>query len=356
MNTLTYRAPRKFHCPAKTAKKIIMTLVVMGGSFFSYAALASCTVGGAIDRLLTNAPTWNIQVDGSAPINTFLYHLSLSSSAPDTSATCIGGPLEVTVNSDFPVIGSWNGNYIYDTGIPGIGMVIHFVNAYSSGNTPFVGNLPILVEQGYITGDTAYIKSSAQYIISLIKIGDIYTDGYISPSTTLLRGNISTHGDFNYFNVRLANPVNVKILRPTCSVDRPNFTVVLGNVSVSNFNASGRTTPINFTIDLTCAGGTSTSNVHVTLTDASNPGNTSTQLNLSPDSGAQGIVFEVHNKFGIVSFGPDLSGTGNPGQWLDGAAGVGSYSIPLSVNYVRLPGPIKGGTANSGVTYTLNYD
>ena len=94
----------------------------------------------------------------------------------------------------------------------------------------------------------------------------------------------------------------------------------------------------------------------VTLTDANNPANLTTQLNLSPDSGAQGIALEVHNKFGAVSFGPDLSGTGNPGQWLDGAAGVGSYSIPLSVNYVRLPGPIKGGTANSGVTYTLNYD
>ena len=125
---------------------------------------------------------------------------------------------------------------------------------------------------------------------------------------------------------------------------------------MADFNSSGRTTPQDFAINLTCTGGTSTRNVHVTLTDANNPGNTTTQLNLSPDSDALGIALEVNNRHGLVNFGPDLSGTGNPGQWFDGAAGVGSYSIPLSVNYVRLPGPIKGGSANSGVTYTLNYD
>ena len=152
MYVLLYLTSCKPGYLTKAAKNIVMTLVIMGGSFFSYAAMASCTVSGSISRLLTNAPTWNIQVDGSAPINTFLYHLYLSSSAPDTSATCIGGPLEVTVNSDFPVIGSLNGNYIYDTGIPGIGMGIHFANAYSSGNSQVVGNLwdveaPLQVEQ-----------------------------------------------------------------------------------------------------------------------------------------------------------------------------------------------------------------
>lgn len=114
--------------------------------------------------------------------------------------------------------------------------------------------------------------------------------------------------------------------------------------------------PKDFTIDLDCTGVAGTTGVYVTLSDASNPGNNTTQLNLSPDSDALGIALEVHNQYGVVSFGPDLSGTGNPGQWFDGIAGIGSYSIPLSVNYVRLPGPIKGGSANSGVTYTLNYD
>ena len=328
----------------------------MGGSFFSYAAQASCTISGSIERLLTSAPTWDVQVDGSVPTGTVLYILPLRSSDPETLTTCIGDIPAASIDSDYPVIGSHNGKNLYDTSIPGIGMKIYMLNEYTAAPTRYTIQLPSIIPASYISTEAVYIKPSANYEIALFKTGDIYTDGRIPTSTVLIRGNIINHGDFNFVNIRLANPINVKILRPTCSVNRPNITVDLGEVSVPDFNASGRTTPKDFTIDLTCAGGTSTSNVHVTLTDANNPGNVTTQLNLSSNSGAQGIALEVHNKFGAVSFGPDLSGTGNPGQWLDGAAGVGSYSIPLSVNYVRLPGPIKGGTANSGVTYTLNYD
>ena len=154
----------------------------------------------------------------------------------------------------------------------------------------------------------------------------------------------------------MPTPWTVTLLRPTCQVNTPNISVDLGEVSIIDFNTLGRTQPVDFSIDLDCTGGTDTTNVYVTMTDASNPGNTTSLLGLTPGSDAQGIALEVNNRNGQVTFGPDLSGTGNPGQWLDGDTAAGSYSIPLSVNYVRLPGPIKGGTANSGVTYTLNYD
>ena len=236
-------------------------------------------------------------------------------------------------------------------------MIIHFANQYTDVSGRYAGNLP--VTSSFNTETPRYIiytRPNANYIISLIKTGEIYTDGQILPNAVLIRGNLYENNNFNFLNVRLAAPINVTILRPTCAVNRPDINVDLGAVSVADFNSSGRTTPQDFAINLTCTGGTSTRNVHVTLTDANNPGNTTTQLNLSPDSDALGIALEVNNRHGLVNFGPDLSGTGNPGQWFDGAAGVGSYSIPLSVNYVRLPGPIKGGSANSGVTYTLNYD
>ena len=342
MNTLTYRAPRKFYCPAKTAKKIIMTLVVMGGSFFSYAALASCTVTSGSPEF--NLPSVQFPpLDPRTPINGVL--ATITTYADNTaglfSADCTAVK-STRLKTDFINIGG----ELYSTELSGIAMRIKIGDPSSWAYVP-----------NSISGvnNTNYTIYSVPTEIELIRTGDFMEAGLI-PAKVLATGYSPTNEDFIAFNVNMLAPLTITILQPTCSAITPNMNINLGTVNIADFNAQGRTTPKDFTIDLNCTGVAGTTGVHVTLTDANNPANLTTQLNLSPDSGAQGIAFEVHNKFGIVSFGPDLSGTGNPGQWLDGAAGVGSYSIPLSVNYVRLPGPIKGGTANSGVTYTLNYD
>ena len=191
--------------------------------------------------------------------------------------------------------------------------------------------------------------------IKLIKTGPVIEGGTVAPTILSRATSIESPG-FILQEVHMPTPWTVTLLRPTCQVNTPNISVDLGEVSIIDFNTLGRTQPVDFSIDLDCTGGTDTTNVYVTMTDASNPGNTTSLLGLTPGSDAQGIALEVNNRNGQVTFGPDLSGTGNPGQWLDGDTAAGSYSIPLSVNYVRLPGPIKGGTANSGVTYTLNYD
>ena len=354
MNFFNCRPPHKSAYPKSLSKLFFMAFIVAISSFYSYASWASCSITGPIDRLIANIPTGDTQIDGSVPINTELrllyplYDVNL-----DTTVSCAGDKPTLEINSNHPITGTYNGANVYETGIPGIGMTLYQQSPGVDPDGTIIGYLPITKTS---TTNSRTISQNGRYGIVLIKTGDIYTDGQIPTSSILFRGNISNYGDLNVMNVRLARPISIKILRPTCTVNRPNFNVDLGAVSVADFNSSGRTTPKDFAIDLTCTGGTSTRNVHVTLTDANNPGNTTTQLNLSPDSDALGIALEVNNRYGLVNFGPDLSGTGNPGQWFDGAAGVGSYSIPLSVNYVRLPGPIKGGSANSGVTYTLNYD
>lgn len=335
----------------KQLKSFTMALVTICGSLFSYGALATCTINGPVDRLFTEIRSsdgssgWDIKIDGSAPLNTFMIYMSLSTPEPESIITCDTNRIEFSRGTDYPYISTINNMGIYDTGIPGIGMTIYSYNSIG-------GNVP----QSNSVNTPWIIQQNSTYLISLIKIGDITADGQIPAGPVILRSTIPDHGNLNVLNVRLARPLNVTILRPTCAVNRPHFTVDLGEVSVTDFNASGRTQPKDSSIALTCTGGTSTTNVHVTLTDANNPGNTSNQLSLSPDSDAQGIALELTNRYGLVNFGPDLAGIGNPGQWFDGAAGVGNYSIPLTVNYVRLPGPIKAGTANAGVTYTLNYD
>ena len=337
MNTITYRAPRKFYCPAKTAKKIIMVLVVSLG-IFGNKAQATCTLlGGSIGRAL--APITIPPLDSRAPINGVLATINTIASGTHTSVKCTILPLSASFDSDF----SYISNNLYATGLTGISMR---VKASGAGNMPTIITTP---------GDTWTIQPNQTVNIQLIKTGPIIEAGTIAPRV-LSRAISANEPDTILQEIYMPTSWQVSLLRPTCVVNNPNITVDLGQVSIVDFNGSGRTQPVDFSIDLDCTGGTDTTNVHVTLTDASNPENTTPLLGLAPGSNAQGIALEVNNRNGSVNFGPDLSGTGNPGQWLDGAASAGSYSIPLSVNYLRLPGPIKGGTANSGITYTLNYD
>ena len=330
----------------KIIKSLILVVTVLGSYVSSQPAVAACTLASAHDYPITRdfGSGWTYEIDSSLPtgsvLATFIIH-GLSATTSDFD--CTGDAPLIRYESGFP----YSGDHIYQTGILGIGMKIEL------GSVGFLPSEIISVRHpttGYYTTGTYQ-----PYRIQLIKSGYIPAGGQIfwHPFT---RSFIINHGNIPHITSNLTQPLNIVLKRPTCAVNIPNFTVDLGTVSPSDLDASGRTLPTHFSIDLNCEGDTGSADVHVTLSDANNPANATRQLGLSPDSTAQGIALEVNNRLGLVSFGPDLEGLGNPGQWLDGATGVGSYSIPLSVNYVRLPGPIKGGTANSGITYTLNYD
>ena len=319
-----------------------MTMVIMAGISFSYTSWATCSVAGDITQPSSYHSATELQIDSSAAIGETLGTFRFQTLRPGSAAivTCTDENPLLTFTSHYPMASPG----VFHTEIPGIGMTI--TNIVLGGSLPFTFNTP---ENPYEIG--AYFI----YIITFVKTGYIASGGQI-PAGPIVRAHLENVGNLQVLDGLLTVPITLELLRPTCVTNTPHFTVNLGDVSLSDFNAGGRTTPKNFSIDLNCSGGSFSTDVYVTLSDANNPANATRQLGLSPDSTAQGIALEVNNRLGLLSFGPDLEGLGNPGQWLDGATGVGSYSIPLSVNYVRLPGPIKGGTANSGVTYTLNYD
>ena len=342
MNTRLYPKPYNYRPLNNSIYLLILTATLIIAGAFSPASLASCTI-------TSGSPEFNLPpvqfppLDPRTPINGVL--ATLTTYADNTAGQFIANCTEfrtTRLRTEFTNISG----ELYDTGLSGIAMRIKLGGGREAAYVP--NELPN--QETYL-----YSIYAVPTQIELIRTGDLMKSGVI-PAKVLATGYSPPNGDFIAFNVNMLAPLTITILQPTCSAITPNININLGTVNIADFNIQGRATPIDFTIDLNCTGVAGTTGVHVTLTDANNPANPSTQLNLSPDSSAQGIALEVHNKFGIVSFGPDLSGTGNPGQWLDGTAGVGSYSIPLSVNYVRLPGPIKGGTANSEVTYTLNYD
>jgi hypothetical protein len=68
-------------------------------------------------------------------------------------------------------------------------------------------------------------------------------------------------------------------------------------------------------LDLNCTAGLK---VGVTLTDATNPSNTSTTLNLSPDSTATGVGLQILKGSTPIAYGADSPAANNLNQWSAG--------------------------------------
>ncbi|MCA7925845.1 type 1 fimbrial protein [Burkholderia cenocepacia] len=137
----------------------------------------------------------------------------------------------------------------------------------------------------------------------------------------------------------------------SCTVLTTNPEVPLPPVAASKLNAVGMTAgDRDFAISLSCKAGT---NLCVTLTDLTNPGNMSNELTLTPDATAKGVKLRILRNGQPVSYGPDSPAVGNPNQWYVGPSGSVS-SIPLSAQYIAA-GVVSGGTVKGAATFTLSY-
>jgi len=144
---------------------------------------------------------------------------------------------------------------------------------------------------------------------------------------------------------------NTSIVATTCSVTTPSIRVALPSVNASALSPVGTTQGnTNFNIGLSCQAG---ANVYVTLTDVTNPGNTSSNLSLASGSTASGVSLRILNGASPVNYGPDSAVAGNPNQWLVGAS-TSTTSIPLSVQYIST-GTVAPGTVKGLATFTMSY-
>ncbi|WP_157657276.1 fimbrial protein [Burkholderia ubonensis] len=137
----------------------------------------------------------------------------------------------------------------------------------------------------------------------------------------------------------------------SCTVTTPNVNVTLPPVSAGKLNQAGATAgDTGFNIGLSCQSG---SNVYVTLTDLTDPSNTTTNLSLVPGSTASDVKLRILRNGNPVGFGPDSADPGNTNQWLVGPSSSTS-SIPLSAQYVST-GRVTPGTVKGAATFTLSY-
>ncbi|OMG72838.1 hypothetical protein BW685_14230 [Burkholderia ubonensis] len=140
----------------------------------------------------------------------------------------------------------------------------------------------------------------------------------------------------------------------TCKVKNSSIDVALPTVMVKEMKDVGSTAgDTKFSIDLhSCTIGTS---VSLTLTDITNPGNTSNVLSLNKSSSAKGIGYQILYDSSPVSFGPDSAAAGTKNQWSLGKTTSEDVSIPLTARYLRTSNTVVPGAATGQASFTMSY-
>ncbi|RQS09823.1 type 1 fimbrial protein [Burkholderia sp. Bp9002] len=237
---------------------------------------------------------------------------------------------------------------VYPTSMPNIGLRIAVVGA----GTPFP------IKDSSVLGFGTWQMSSMFYNIQLIKTGEITAGGTLDGSIVQYRAN-DANGQL-LIDMRFASPVVIRPSVPTCKVATSGVTVQMDKVATSQFKGVGTSTyPRAFGISLACSGGAAgtSTNAHVTLTDATVSSNTSNTLSLTKESTATGVGIQILQNDKLLGFGPDSGAAGNINQWHAGTIkqGEAAVTIPLRARYVQTGAKVLPGSANARVTFTMSY-
>lgn len=235
-------------------------------------------------------------------------------------------------------------NNVYQTSIPGIGVRLRW--------TAFEAYFPV----GFQNLNPYITVGPGQLRFELVKTGPITQSGTLSGE--IGKGTVLNGGNFQFASIRISGSIEVTPKKPTCSVATPSVSVTFPPVPSKVFTGVGSFAPEKpFSIGLTCSGGVppATINVGVTLTDQSNLANRSDTLSLTSTSTAKGVGIQVLNGATVIQYGPSSSVWGSQNQWVAGATGNGSFTIPLNARYVQTGPTVTAGTANGLASFTMSY-
>lgn len=154
-----------------------------------------------------------------------------------------------------------------------------------------------------------------------------------------------------------ASQINVQAL--ACQVTTAqNVAIPLGEFTLEQLPpVNGNFGEFSSTVELSCDSGLTP---WMTISDASNAGNTSNVIKLSPNSTASGVGVQVfyNNQTVAKSLGLDSSSKGNPNQFQvnDKTTSNGQHvSVPLQFKYIRTEQVVTPGDANAAATVTFSY-
>lgn len=312
---------------------------------FNAAALVNCRYVGSSAEGSESVSFGDIIIQRDAPVGSVLASINLWQRflSRGNIADCprTGGyAASIDVGAEFTRV-TYNGEELFQTGIPGIAIRVRAINSNRMPRTS--GTWCVQVIAGTSRYCARFSWGYESNSIELVKIGRTES-GLIQAGEIMIRG--FNRGEGRVFTTNLTPS---KITTVACSVTNTNIHVNMNEANATDFRKnSGIAGKTDFQIDLDCDAST---NVNVTI----DPGTSGAEnaasgiLKLDPTSGqsAAGIGLQILSHDVPVHLGQRMR---------IGTTSVdGNYTIPLQAQYIQTGTDITAGDANASATFTMTY-
>ncbi|WP_432259191.1 fimbrial protein [Cupriavidus sp. TMH.W2] len=309
-------------------------------------AAADCGVASGNPGTATIPLPATISVPRNTPVGTVLYDSNWTVAGP-VSVSC-QGTFQLTYGFSSPMQLAPGYSNVYQSTVTGIGIKAGWTNGMSGSP-----NFDITLMTSPATSQAVTNQAWTPYgPMSRYRVQMIVT-GPVMPGTVTLPALLAqaSYGSLTVAQLMISG--NTQIIVPACTVQNASVTVNMPKVSASAFQATGSTAgQTGFKLLLSCSGPTA---VAMTLTDATQPGNTGSNLSLASGSSAGGVAYQILYNGTPMSFGPASAVAGNLHQFNVGTVtGVSNMQVPLIARYIRT-GTVTPGTANAAATFTMSY-
>ncbi|WP_196489224.1 fimbrial protein [Burkholderia territorii] len=252
--------------------------------------------------------------------------------------------------------------FVFGSGVEGIGYAIE-VRARKQNDV--WGNwVPVNAQSVTLASGSNSDKFYVQTRVIAVSIGRLKSGSYAVPSQDISGKYVvygTGSGKMQVSDALSWSIPSVTVATRTCKLTSgATNDVVLPTVVTTSFpdsiGAVSRSGATSFSMQLNCDRDVQ---VYATMTDASDPTNTSDILSATDQSTAGGVGIQVSrpNEPAPVRFGPDSSAKGNVNQWYVGesSASGGGVTLPLIAKYVRTAPKITAGTVQARSTITFSY-
>lgn len=288
---------------------------------------------------------------GSMPVLSFPASVSIGrDTAIGTNLASVSGNagiatsgVDCTIQKDVTVYGTLVPGYtnVYESGVPGLGVRFYITSNFSGG----LAEAPLSQSFSRPDGRAVHYTKAELVVTGPVTSGvtsnlpsmKVNFSGSCFPTVTAtqtLTGSTTVSGN-------------------TCRLLTPALYFPLPNALTTDLSNEGDSTGDTLVpMGLDCQPGIK---VYITMTDAIDPGNRSTDLALAPASTAAGVGIQILNGADPIAFGPDSQAAGTLNQWSAGTSAGGLMQIPLSARYVRTAGALVPGSVHAKATFTMSY-
>lgn len=315
----------------KNIGKTISHLTLLAGAmFFSTAVNASCLTnrGAAVPQTLTvNMPQVTVQRD--APVGSVIATISSSAASGSAYESC-----DATDGKIFYEMSLFTTptsiEHVYETNVPGVGISVEQSGVYF-----------FEMPASYRTFNDINVVSSAR-TVRLIKTGPI-TAGVINSGVLTIN-----YGDGDHITGLSLIIIGAAVTPVACSINTPNISVPLDDVSASEFTAVGNTPKSKpFDIGLSCDPG---ARINAKLTGIQNSDSSADGVLQLTGAGGDNVAKGV----GIQILYNNAPMALNNNIVLKSADG-GQETFPFTAQYFQTKNDVSAGSANATATLELTY-